>query len=385
MTDRGGDPEDWIVLREGARRRWGGDVRRHHVFTRLADRTGARVVEGGWRPGPLRRAVLGPLGVLPGVVADRLGALGRRGRARPRLASSEKLRDALLDAAIALTDPTAVAIYDDPIAQSQALGVALETGWLDELRRRQQRNAEAFRWLVVPTGSFADLAGLDPDRVVVGGNGTDTMRVRPGPWPDEPCVGIVSAAAPGRGLEVLVDAVRAARRELPELRLRMWLVATGAATEPYLAGLRAAVAGDPWVEIGAAAYDDLGAATAPATVLCIPHPPNPYMDVALPVKLFDSLAVGRPLVVTPRTETAAVVERHGVGLVAAGDTADALAAPLVELAADDARARRLGALAREVAEREFDWRVVGDRIAAEVLRREGEPAASGGQVAPVRR
>ena len=372
MTDRGADPEGWIVLREGARRRWGGDVRRHHVFAGLAERTGARIVEGGWRPGPLRRAVVGPLGVLPGAIADRLGALGRGGRVRPKLAASEKLRDALLDAARALTDPAAVAIYDDPTAQSRALGVALEPSWLDELSRRQRRNAETFRWLVVPTRSFAELAGLDPDRVVVGGNGSDTSRVVPGPWPEGPCIGIVSAAAPGRGLELLIDAVRAARGAIPDLRLRMVLVATGPATEPYLAGLRAAVAGDPWVEIAGAAYDDLGSATAPASVLCIPHPPGAYMDVALPVKLFDSLAVGRPLVVTPRTETAAVVERHGVGVVAGGDAVDDLSAAIVELAGDDPRARRLGARAREVAEREFDWRIVGDRIAIEVLRREGE-------------
>lgn len=378
MTDRGADPEGWIVLREGARRRWGGDVRRHHVFAGLADRTGARIVEGGWRPGPLRRAVVGPLGALPGALSDRLGPLVRRGHPRPRLASSEKLRDALLDAALALTEPTAVAIYDDPVAQSSALGVSLERAWLAELERRQRRNAEAFRWLVVPTRSFADLAGLDAGRVVVGGNGSDTDRIRPGPWPEAPCVGIVSAAAPGRGLELLVDAVRVARRTLPDLRLRMLLVATGRATEPYLAGLRAAVAADPWVEIAGAAYDDLGSATAPASVLCIPHPPNPYMDVALPVKLFDSLAVGRPLVVTPRTETAAVVARHEVGVVAADDSVDALAAAIVGLAGDDSRARRLGARAREVAESEYDWRVVGGRIATEVLRREGsriDPAA----------
>jgi glycosyltransferase involved in cell wall biosynthesis len=378
VTDRGADPEGWIVLREGARRRWGGDVRRHHVFAGLADRTGARIVEGGWRPGPLRRAVVGPLGALPGALSDRLGPLVRRGHPRPRLASSEKLRDALLDAALALTEPTAVAIYDDPVAQSSALGVSLERAWLAELERRQRRNAEAFRWLVVPTRSFADLAGLDAGRVVVGGNGSDTDRIRPGPWPEAPCVGIVSAAAPGRGLELLVDAVRVARRTLPDLRLRMLLVATGRATEPYLAGLRAAVAADPWVEIAGAAYDDLGSATAPASVLCIPHPPNPYMDVALPVKLFDSLAVGRPLVVTPRTETAAVVARHEVGVVAADDSVDALAAAIVGLAGDDSRARRLGARAREVAESEYDWRVVGGRIATEVLRREGsriDPAA----------
>jgi glycosyltransferase involved in cell wall biosynthesis len=376
MGDRGSHPgaePGWIVLREGEHRRWGGEVRRHHVFGRLAERTAARIVEGGWRPGPLRRAVLGPLGALPGALADRVP---RRGP-RPRFASSEKLRDALLDAAVALTDPVAVAVYDDPVAQSRALGVTLEADWLAELARRQRRNVEAFRWLVVPTRSFANLAGLDLDRVIVGGNGTDTSRVRPGPWPDVPCVGILSAAAPGRGLELLVEAARIARLRVPDLRLRMWLVSTGAATDGYLAGLRASVAGESWVEIGGAAYDELGRAAASAMALCIPHPPNEYMDVALPVKLFDSLAVGRPLVVTPRTETAAVVAGRGVGVVAGGDTADALAEAIVALVDDPALAQRLGAAARAIAEREFDWRVVGDRIAREVLAREGLVALGG--------
>jgi glycosyltransferase involved in cell wall biosynthesis len=101
------------------------------------------------------------------------------------------------------------------------------------------------------------------------------------------------------------------------------------------------------------------------------------MDVALPVKLFDSLAAGRPLVVTPRTETAAIVAARGVGVVAADDTTEALAAAIAELVGDPARARRLGTVAREVAERDYDWRVVGDRIAAEVLAREGLAGVGG--------
>jgi len=359
----------WVVLRGGAAPRWGGEVRRHHVFGGLVRLARARPIEPGWRPGPLRRALVGPLGALPGPLATGVARL--RGAPRPRLASSEKLRGALLDAATALTDPAAVAIYDDPVAQSRALGVALDAGWLDELRRRQERNARAFRWLVVPTRSFAELSGLDMDRVIVGGNGTDVTRVTPGPWPSGPCVGIVSAAAPGRGLELLIDAVRAARASVPGLRLSMWLVSTGAATDPYLAALRESVVGDDWIAIGGAGYDDLGASTAAASMLCIPHPPNEYMDVALPVKLFDSMAVGRPLVVTPRAATADVVRRHGVGVVAPGDGIDDLAASIVELVGDEVGAREMGRRAREVAEREFDWRVVGDRIAREILAREG--------------
>src|SRR5206468_3173080 len=101
---------------------------------------------------------------------------------------------------------------------------------------------DAFRSHVVPTRSFAELIGLDLSRVIVGGNGTDTSRIAPGPWPDQPAVGVISGAAPGRGLELLVEATRLAREAMPDLLLRMWLVATGEESEKYLAGLRVATA-----------------------------------------------------------------------------------------------------------------------------------------------
>jgi glycosyltransferase involved in cell wall biosynthesis len=106
-------------------------------------------------------------------------------------------------------------------------------------------------------------------------------------------------------------------------------------------------------------------------VLAVPHPPGAYMDAALPVKLFDSMAAGRPLVVTPRREMAALVERHGAGLVAAGDRAEDLAAALARVLEDPELGRRLGAAARAAAEEEYDWRVIGRRVAEEVLRRAG--------------
>lgn len=362
-------PPGWVVIREGLHERWGGELRRHQVFARLAERTGARIVESGWHPALVRRAVRGPiLGSLPGPFLARLP----RPRAKPRFAASEKLRDRLLDAAIELTDPAVVAIYDDPVAQAHALGMPPDAGRLEELAARQRRNTATFRWLVVPTRSFAELAGLDLDRVIVGGNGTDVHRIRVGPWPEQPSIGIVSGAAPGRGLELLVEAASIAREAVPHLVLRMWLVPTGQASQQYLDGLRATVATRTWVEITSAPYDRLGEALATASILCIPHPPGEYMDVALPVKLFDSLAAGRPVVVTPRTEMATVVNALGVGAVAAGDRAEDLAASIVALISDPTTLQTIGRQAREAAEREFDWRIVGDRIASAVLAREGD-------------
>ena len=360
----------WIVLREARPPRWGGQIRRRHVFARLADRTGAAVFEDEFSDRGLRRAMLGPvLGRLP-------ARLGRRfaGAGRPRLAASEKLREPVLRTIAALTVPTAVAIYDDPIAQAATLGVTLDPDWARTLRRRLVANRDAFRWLVVPTKSFAELAGLPLDRVIVGGNGTDTSTVIPGPWPAEPTIGMVSGAAPGRGIESLAEAVRLVRTTIPGVRLRLWLLASTQATRRYLDELRHSLASATWVRIAEAPYSSLGETLAEASILTIPHPANPYLDTALPVKLFDSLAAGRPLVVTPRLETARVVSEFRVGAVTAGDRPEDIAAALVRLLADPDGLRATGAHARDVARTVFDWRVVGDRIATAVLAREAQAA-----------
>jgi glycosyltransferase involved in cell wall biosynthesis len=161
------------------------------------------------------------------------------------------------------------------------------------------------------------------------------------------------------------------RSSIPDLQLRLWLAATGGSGEAYIEGLRTSIEREAWIHVGAAPYEGLGAALSQATVLTIPTPASEYSDVALPVKLFDSMAAGRPMVVTPRRETAAVIKRFDVGVVAPGDDAASLAEAFASLLNNRVRTREMGARARIEAERHFDWTVVGERIADEVLRREG--------------
>ena len=357
----------WVVMLEPERRRWGGDLRRGQIFRGLVERTQAMVIEG-FTVRPLRDA-FGPLSYIPLPLPS-----FRRGP-KARLASSEQLRPDVVRAVRRLTDPVAVAVYDDPIAQTEALGIHMAPTRERYFRARRRANLSAFRWHVVPSSSFAELIGLDMSRVIVLGNGTDTDHIRPGEWPEEPAIGMVSGAAPGRGIEALIAAARAIRETLPDLRLLLWLVATGEGSDEYLAALRQSVAADRWIQVGGVDYEDLGHALRQATVLCIPHPPGAYMDVALPVKLYDSMAAGRPLVVTPRVETRELVERHGAGVVARGDAIDDLADALRTVLDDAELAKRLGAAARDAAERNYDWTVVGDRLASTILELEGPSVA----------
>lgn len=354
----------WIVVRAGEQRRWGGEIRRQEIFARLAARTGASVADG-WPA--FRRELLG--GRLRRVAA-RVGLRPPPASERP-LAASEQAPASWLDWLPGHVDPAVVAIYDDSVLQARAFGVELSEARVEELTTRRARNEALFRWHVVPTASFARLIGLDMDRVIVGGNGTVTSRVRSGPWPDVPTIATASGAAPGRGLETLIEAARRLRSGVPDLRLQLWLAATGGSSEAYIGELRASVEAEPWIRVGSAPYEQLGEALSQATVLAVTLPPGEYADVALPVKLFDSAAAGRPIVVTPRTETAAVIKRFDIGVVAPGDDADSLAEAFAPLLADSRRAHEIGRRARAAAEAHFDWSVVGERIADEVLSREG--------------
>lgn len=347
----------WVVLRDPDRIRWGGDLRRRHLLTSLAEQTGAEVVED-WSAGTLDAAI-GRAG----------GGPHRIWGARPSVASAEFLRDRLLTTLRRRrSHAVALDVHDDAVLQHDALGLALSPERVDELRRLARQNLDAFAWHIVQSRSFAALPGYDPRRCIVAGNGCDTDHIRPRPFPTQPMVGYVSGAAPRRGTETLIEAARLARSQVPDLRLALWLVATEEAGQRYLDGLREQVRHDDWITIGPAPYADLGDVLGQASILCVPSPPHPYHDAVLPIKLFDSMAAGRPLMVTPRTEMAAVVRDREAGLVAADDGPDAFAAGLLALLSDPTRAQRLGANGRRAAVEAFDWRLIGDRLASDLMR-----------------
>jgi len=345
----------WMVLREGSRLRWGGDLRRHHVLAALAARPDATDVDG-WSAGRLREALAG----------DRRRPWG----ARPRLAAATMLAADALTEAAGRTLPFAIDFHDDPLAQNAALGVEVDRAWVERTTDRKRRNVEAFRWLVVPSRELAALAGLDGDRTIVAGNGSDTTVITAGPWPGEPAIGFISGASAGRGIETLIEAARLVRNSVPELRLLLWLAATGAAGEVYLEELRRSTARDAWIEYAAAPYREISAQLGRATVLCVPNPPAGYWDAVSPVKLFDCMAAARPVVVTPRTVMRAEVERHEAGLIASGDRAEDLAGPIARLIADEPLARQLGENGRTAVVAEHDWRRISETLAAELVRRD---------------
>ena len=71
----------------------------------------------------------------------------------------------------------------------------------------------------------------------------------------------------------------------------------------------------PWLQVVHGAADEIRA-LLPATIATIqPRRRSPYNDLAVPIKVMEYLAYGRPLIVTDCTEQARIVNDAGAGVV----------------------------------------------------------------------
>ena len=96
---------------------------------------------------------------------------------------------------------------------------------------------------------------------------------------------------------------------------------------------------------------------------------------ALPSKMFESMAVGHPIVAAMWGEGADLVEAARCGLVAEPEDPQALSKAVETLAADPSLARRLGAQGREYVVKHFDRNDIAVRL-AKLLRDVGRPGVA---------
>jgi glycosyltransferase involved in cell wall biosynthesis len=351
-------PGTWLVAGVPRTAGSGGSLRATHVLEALARRANGQITSAFGRRG---------LPALALAVATR----SRLWRTALNVASLRLLPEPGLALLRGAVRGRVLDLHDHPRLQLEALGMSLASERVRKLDEAVRRNIERFDILSVPSASFADLCALPADKVIVATNGTDPQQIVPRPFGDAPVVAMVSGAAPGRGIELLIHTMAAVRSELPAAVLQLALTSTGPDSQRYLDELTRANQALGWVKIESVRYRDLGAFLSRAQALVIPHPPHAYLDAATPVKLFDGMAAGRPTAATPRVETARILEREEAGVVAGGDSVDDLGEAILRLLTDEAMRHRLGANARRAAVEEFDWRRISERLATAVLDRIG--------------
>lgn len=222
--------------------------------------------------------------------------------------------------------------------------------------------------------------GIAPERVLVVPNGVDTDRFSPDidgagvrrrlGLEGRLVVGFSGSFGPWHGADVLARAFRAAFEARPDLPLTLLFLGDGerkAAAAAVLSGSPAAAA---LIEAGVIPFDEMPAHLAACDILVSPQIQNPDGTAFFgsPTKLFEYMAVGRPVIASALTQMADILRDGETALlVPAGDDA-ALSAAVIRLAEDPGLRRSLADRARKQVLERHTW----DQHVRHILRRLSE-------------
>lgn len=221
------------------------------------------------------------------------------------------------------------------------LVVAVSRAVADRLARSGSVPRERIR--VMPNG--VELERFDDAAAGGSESARASARRELGLGSDEAVVLVPAVFRPGKGHELLLEAVPALRRRVPGVRI---LLAGGGGRAATLeARARRMELGDAVRFLGH--REDVPRLLRACDVVALPSRAE-----ALPTALIEAAAAGRPAVATRVGGTPEVVEHGETGLLVEPGDAGALASALAGLLEDADRARRYGRAARRRAEQRFD-------------------------------
>jgi glycosyltransferase involved in cell wall biosynthesis len=221
--------------------------------------------------------------------------------------------------------------------------------------RAQLRWADAVI-VVTPglVGYVEDLTGRRGGIAVIG-NGADDTRFIPLDAPDppeHPYVVFVGALASWQGIAVVLDAVQGAA----------WppgvgLVIAGDGREGER--VREVAARDPRVRwLGSIPYRDVPAVIAGSIAALVPMTDEARSRTGLsPLKLFEAMACGVPVIASDLPGLGDLVRAHDCGILVPPGDADAVARAVADLVADPADARARGGRGRVAVVTSYSWDV----------------------------
>jgi glycosyltransferase involved in cell wall biosynthesis len=167
---------------------------------------------------------------------------------------------------------------------------------------------------------------------------------------------------PHRGLETVVRAMPALTDRVPGARLV--IVGSGAAYERELRDLVDRLdLGDCVTFTGWVDFEDVPSYLAASDVCLVPHRSTGHTTTTVPHKLFQYMAMSKPVLVTDVRPLARIVEETEAGLVVPAGEPAAMADAAARLAREPSLAADLGRNGRRAVERRYNW----DREATRLL------------------
>lgn len=294
---------------------WGPTVRIAHLRDELGKLADLDVV-AGYRPqrraGTLRYAFAGRLRGLDGIYVESSSFLP----SETDLAFLALARTLGIPILTYIRDAYQLFPEDYPVTSArQWLGARAFLPMLRAMRSVSSR-------LAFPTRGLAEAVGIAVDDAVILPPGAPSpVQADRSPAANR-LLFVGDARHPAHGVDRLIGAVGLARDRGVDVELT---VVSRPGQEPP---------GDhpQWMRLERAEGEAIHALLPGVVATVIPRPRSAYNDLALPIKLMDALAYGRPLLVTDCREQARLVAEAGAGIVT-GDAPAAIADAIGELMA----------------------------------------------------
>lgn len=219
-------------------------------------------------------------------------------------------------------------------------------GVLGRLARARVRSASGVVCVTRGLADWADEQGARRPAVVIP-NGADVDVFAPGAAlrleVRTPCVVFVGSLAPWHGIPTLLEAARS-----PQWPRQTHLVIAGCGHDEGL--VTAAAAELEHVHyLGRVAHEDVPGLVGASLAAVSPQTRRAGYTAGSPVKIYEALACGVPVIASDYTEVAQAIIDHRVGLVFPADDAESLAHCVATLTSDPGAAATMGAGARRLA------------------------------------
>jgi len=230
----------------------------------------------------------------------------------------------------------------------------------DRLERSVARRADHI--MVVCDEMRGKIIGLraDPGRVTVVGNTPDLERFGAVSPPEEVTsryadrfvLLYVGEVNPYRGLGTAVDALPAIREKIPNVTLAV--IGRGSGIDDLARRAKELGVTGHLDLVGFLPHEELAGFIARSEVCLIPHLRTEHIDTTLPNKLFEYMALGRPVLPTDAVPLERVVTETGCGATyRSGDPAD-MARAVLDLA-DPGRREEMGSRGHEAVRGRYNW------------------------------
>jgi glycogen synthase len=247
------------------------------------------------------------------------------------------------------------------------------------------RAYRAFDWLavrlathvvVICEGLRADLIarGVPAERITVVANGVDVDQQTPVPVrspellarmglpADAFVLGYIGTLLAYESLDVVIEAMLTLRERLP--RAQFVVVGDGPAREAWTARVQALGVGDRVRLIGKVPHDAVGTYYELVDLFVLPRRPTRLTDAVTPLKPLEIMARGKAVLASDCGGHRELIIDGVNGFLYSAERSGALAAAIVELAADPTRLPAVGVAARQWVSRERTWmRVVQPSLA----------------------